>query len=222
MSQVAPDAVRAAALASLGAHADPRVAQIVSEAVLSIDHDVSQWEASTGRIVAHRVRVGVTASLLGVVRGHPHVEDEVTRLVSVAMAKSHGDRVSEVVFHHDPAAAASRVVETPYRGSLAPPEAPAPSEPHVSPAANLAEHAGDYLDAFGEKDVAAMARRADIAVTTRERPNKKAEHAVRVTLANEDASPSQEHAELLGRCLRDLLEGASSARVRCVVTPPPR
>jgi hypothetical protein len=206
MSSVTPAALRAAVLSSLSAHTDPRVAKIANEGVLSIEHAVSEWEASTGRVVAHRVRVGLTAALLGMVRGHPHVEDEVTRVVSIAMAQKHGDRVSEVVFHYDPVAAAHLVVESPYRGSLVPPEPPAP---RASASPDLAADAADYLTAFGEPDGAAVAGRARMQLTSA--------GTVRVELDAEDAAARPEHLALLEKCLRDLLEGPSRTRVRCVI-----
>jgi hypothetical protein len=203
------EALRAAALATIGAHADERVAQIAREAALSIEHGVSEWEASTGRVVAHRVYVGLSAPLLGALRGHPHVEDEVTRILSVAMAKSHGDRVSEIFFHHDPHAA-PHAVETPYRGSLAPLDAPAPARTSVS------DNVSSYLVAYGDEAVAAIARRAEYAVTIREPPGK-SELRIRVTLAREDASAAGDRLELLEKCVCDLFQHGSEGDVRCEI-----
>lgn len=202
-----PAALHAAAIASLGPHTDPRVVRIVTEGTFSIDHGVSAWETSTGHIVAHRVRVGLTAALLGTVRGHPHVEDEVVRVLSVAMATSHDERVSELLFHHDPSAATPRTVETPYRGSHA------PSEPASTREADIAASASDYLVGFGEEATAAIVRRAQI--ETRARAADDAE--VRVTLAKEDEATPRERIEHIERCLCDLMSGRSRVPVRCVI-----
>ncbi len=209
MSRIAPDALRSEVLSAALPHPDPRVVRIAREGRMTLEYDVCEWEASTGRIVAHRVHVGLEAELLGMVRGHPHVEDEFVRIVSAAIASRFGDRASEILFHHDLAAASRLALETPYRGSLAPSGPPALGA-HV--AWDVAAWAPAYLDAFGENELADVARRARFEVETTQRREGDT-FSVRVVLAAEDAASRPSQGAGLEACLRDLLGGVAPVRL---------
>lgn len=214
MSRIAPDALRSEVLAAAGPHTDPRVVRIAREGTMVIEHDVCEWEASTGRIVAHRVRVGLAAELLGMLRGHPHIEDDFVRTVSAAIANRFGERASEILFHHDLGPKAALSLETPYRGSRAPSEPPALGA-HV--AWDLAAWVPAYLDAFGESELADVARRArfdvlgsGVAETAQRRERDPL--TVRVSLTAEDAAATPSQDARLESCLRDLLGGIAAVR----------
>lgn len=189
MNELTEEALRSAVLARLGAHQDPRTARVLRDAVLAIDHHVAEWEASSGRVIAHRVRLGISASLLGALRGHPHVADEITRMIGVAVSDRPGETASDVVFHFDPEASAG-VPSTPYRGAW-------PRE--KGDAANLDYRAlsFEYLEAFGDPEAAAIARRATLASGS---PS-----LVRWTLAPEDETAPSARLLAIETCLRDLL-----------------
>jgi hypothetical protein len=201
--------LQAAARAKLGPHADPRVVSIFASGELEMEHDVAEWEASSGHMRSHRVRIGLQAALLGMVRGHPHVEDEVTRILSVAISSRPGESVSEVSFHFDPDAELP-VEETPYRGP-APVTPAAGTEPSANRARNWAALASEYLAAWGHPEIAAIAGRARIDVTN---PNLGGEERPRVTvtLDEEDQGTPRGRLALLETCLRDLLEGPRALR----------
>jgi len=194
MSAISADALHTAVLAKLGAHEDPRTAKVLRECVVSIEHHVSDWEASSGRVVGHRVRIGLSAALLGALRGHPHVEDEVTRIVGVAVSDRPGEAASDVLFHHEPAL--NRRISTPYRG-----EAPvAQREP-----LDLSELASDYLAAFGEPGVAALAKGALIEAAPRVGRKGEPYQDVLLVFAPEDRGVYPTQVLVLESCLRDLL-----------------
>ena len=131
--------LKAAARARLGPSADPRVVTVFVGGELTLEHDVAEWEASSGHMRSHRVRIGLAAGTLGMVRGHPHVEDEVTRVVSVVMASRPHETVSQVSFHFDPSAV-EPLAESPYRGA-------APTEtPGIAREPSWARLASEYLD----------------------------------------------------------------------------
>jgi len=200
MTPISATALRAGALAKLGGHEDPRSARVLRDGVLSVEHHVSQWEASSGRVIAHRVRVGVPAALLGALRGHPHVEDEVTRIIGVVVSDQPGEAASDVLFHHEPALSAR--LSTPYRGAL----------PGAEPGQlDLPALASDYLVAFGEDDAAAIARRARIEVAPRVGRKGHSHQDVHLILAREDERASGTTQLAIENCLRDLLEGPQFA-----------
>jgi hypothetical protein len=200
--------LQAAARARLGPNADPRVTAVF-EGALSLEHGVAEWEASSGHMRSHRVRIGLAAATLGMVRGHPHVEDEVTRVVSVVMTARPNETVSELSFHFDPSAAGP-LAESPYRGALPVTPAPDGDLPHEPSWAKLA---AEYLDACGHDEIAAIAGRAHIQVRSA-REDGAVRHHVTVTLAPTDASTPRIRLAFLETCLRDLLEGPHKALVR--------
>ena len=200
MTELTSAELRAALLPRLGAHEDPRTTRVLREGVLSIDHHVSEWEASSGRVIAHRVRLGVSAPLLGALRGHPHVADEVTRLIGVAVSERPGETAGDVVFHYDPEASAT-VPVTPYRGVW-----PREKAGEATPAErDYAALSSEYLDAFGDADAAAMARRATIELAG---PN-----AMRLHLAPEDERAPSARVLAIETCLRDLAGAVAVTRV---------
>jgi hypothetical protein len=200
--------LKAAARAKLGPSADPRVVSVFVEGELSLEHDVAEWEASSGHMRSHRVRIGLAAATLGMVRGHPHVEDEVTRVVSVVMAARPNETVSELSFHFDPSAVPP-LAASPYRGA-APAE---PTAPDPARAPSWASLASEYLDACGHEEIAAIARRAHIEVTSLLEEGEPRRHA-QVKLAAVDAGTPRIRLAFLGTCLRDLLEGPQGTSVR--------
>lgn len=211
MSSITPEVLRAAALARVTPHTDPRVVDLLREATFAIEHEVSEWLSSEGRVLAHRVHVGLGAALLGSLRGHPHMVDEVTRIVSVAMTEStSGDRAGEIAFRHDLGAGRAPSLASAYRGDQLPPEV---AHAVAAGARDLPSLARDYLAAFGDTEVAAMARRAQIQVTT-EQSRGESHHDVRLTLAPEDAAATTSQVVLLEICLRELLCAHASDRVR--------
>jgi hypothetical protein len=202
--------LQAEARAQLGLHADPRVVSVLAEGVMAVEHDVAEWEASAGHMRSHRVRIGLHAALLGLVRAHPHVEDAVTRAVGVVMSTRPTESVSEVSFHFDPNAAP--LASTPYRGVWA--VAPASEDGERDASANdWAALASDYLTACDDAGIAAIAGRASIDVATR-RAGGTEHHDVRVTLAPEDAETPRVRLAILEACLRDLVAGERGASVR--------
>jgi len=211
MSSITSEALRAAAIARVTAHTDPRVVDVLREATFVIEHEVSEWLSSEGRVLAHRVHVGLGAALLGSLRGHPHVVDEVTCILSVAMADSTtGDRAGEIAFRHDLGAGAPPSLVSAYRGRQLTPEV---TQAGAAGARNLPSLARDYLTAFGDAEVAAMAGRAQIHVTTRQTRGED-HHDVRLTLAAEDAEATISQVVLLEICLRELLCTHASDQVR--------
>lgn len=211
MSSVTPEALRAAALARVTPHTDPRVADVLKQATYAVEHDVSEWQSSEGRVLAHRVHVGLGAALLGSVRGNPHVVDDVTRIISVAMAASTtGDRAGEIAFRHDLGAGAPASFASAYRGQQVGPQ---PSPADSAPSTDLAALARAYLVAFGDAAAAEIAGRATIAVTTRQSRGED-HHDVRLTLAAQDASATPSQHVLLEICLRELLCTHPTSRVR--------
>lgn len=202
MSSITPEALRAAALARVTSHTDPRVVDLLGEATFAIEHEVSEWLSSEGRVLAHRVHVGLGATLLGSLRGHPHLVDEVTRIVSVAMTEcTAGDQAGEIAFRHDLGARRAPSLASAYRGDQLPPDA---SHAAAAGTRDLPSLAGAYLAAFGDAEVAAMARRAQIHVTTQQSRGE-CQHDVRLTLAAEDAGATTSQVVLLEICLRELL-----------------
>lgn len=204
MTPISATALRAGALARLGGHEDPRTARVLRDGVLSIEHHVSEWEASSGRVIAHRVRVGVPAALLGALRGHPHVDDEITRIIGVVVSDQPGEAASDVLFHHEPASSAR--LSTPYRGAL-PGALPGTEADQL----DLPALASDYLVAFGEDDAAAIARRARIEVGPRTERKGHSHQDVHLILAREDERASVTTQLAIENCLRDLLEGPQFA-----------
>ncbi|MDB4992919.1 MAG: hypothetical protein JWM74_351 [Myxococcaceae bacterium] len=203
--------LQAAARAKLGPNADPRVVSVFVQGELSLEHDVAEWEATSGHMRSHRVRIGLTADLLGMVRGHPHVEDEVTRIVSLVMTTRPNESVSELSFHFD-RNAAPPVVESPYRGAAPVPPAP-DTEPSLAREPNWPALASDYLAACGHAEIAAIASRARIQIKSAHSDGEERHH-VAVTLAAADASTPRIRLAFLGTCLRDLLEGPRGTLVR--------
>lgn len=203
MTAIRATALRTAVLAKLGGHEDPRTAKVLREGAIVVERHVSSWEASSGTVIAHRVRIGVPAALLGALRGHPHLEDEVTRIIGVAVSDQPGESASDVLFHFDPALGVG--VSTPYRGAL--PGAGARSEP------GIAELAAEYLVAFGEPGAAAMASRARIEVTPRIGRKGEPYEDVQLVFAREDRGAFPSRLPSIESCLRDLL--GSAARFSC-------
>lgn len=199
MNELTASALRAAALAKLGGHEDPRAVEVLRTGVLAIDHHVSEWEASSGRVVAHRVRIGVPAELLGALRGHPHVEDEVTRILGLALAERPLEVAGDVLFHHD--ASSVRGGSTPYRGT-SPRGASLPSE---LPA--LAAQLSEYLAAFGDADAASIARRSRIALSSRADRRGREHHDVEILVAGDEAEAARSRLAVIGAALKDLLAG---------------
>ena len=203
--------VQAAARAKLGPNADPRVVSVFAEGELTLEHDVAEWEATSGHMRSHRVRIGLGAGTLGMVRGHPHVEDEVTRVVSVVMTTRPNESVSELSFHFD-RNAARPVVDSPYRGAAPVPAAP-DTEPSLAREPNWSALASEYLAACGHSEIAALASRAHIELRSAHADGDERHH-VTVTLAAADASTPRIRLAFLETCLRDLVEGPWKSVVR--------
>lgn len=202
MSSITPEGLRAAALARVTPHTDPRVVDVLREANFAIEHEVSEWLSSEGRVLAHRVHVGLGAALLGALRGHPHMVDEVTRILSVAMTEcTAGDQAGEIAFRHDLGARRAPSLASAYRGDQMPAEL---TQAAAAGARDVPSLAGDYLAAFGDAEVAAMARRSQIHVTT-QKSRGESHHDVRLTLAPEDTGATTSQVVLLEICLRELL-----------------
>lgn len=194
MNEITATALRAAALTKLGGHEDARSVEVLRSGVLTIEHHVSEWEASSGRVVAHRVRIGVSAALLGALRGHPHVEDEVTRIIGVALAEHPLEVAGDVLFHHD--ASSVRGEPTPYRGT-APPSAPS----------DLAVVLAEYLAGSGSEEAASVARRARVVVSSRIDRKGREHHDVEVLVAGDKVPTARSRLAVLDAALKDLLAG---------------
>ncbi len=203
--------LQAAARAKLGPNADPRVVSVFVEGELSIEHDVAEWEATSGHMRSHRVRIGLAADRLGMVRGHPHVEDEVARIVSVVMTTRPNESVSELSFHFD-RDAAPPVVASPYRGAAPLPGGP-PTELGHAREPDWPVLASEYLAACGHAEIAAIASRARIEVKSATENGDERHHA-KVTLAATSTGTPRIRLAFLETCLRDLLEGPRKTAVK--------
>lgn len=203
MSELEPAAIRAAALANLGASTEPRIADALHQAIFSVEPDVSTWEASEGRIRGHRIHIGLPASALGMVRAHPYVADQVTHAVSVAVAASTHHHAVDVVFHYDATAARTHAIATPYRGGI-PHDTNRSAEPETT---DLGGRAYEYLAASGAEAAASLAKRAQVELADA--------GSIVVTLARDDDAADADLSALKD-CLCDLA-GVAGKAVRITV-----
>jgi hypothetical protein len=143
-----PEALRAAALATLGPHADERAREALQRAILRVDPAVTGWESSGGRVAGHRVVLELDVLTLARIRAVPALDDALHAALASAVASRAGHALSELELRW--ARSGSPAVSHGYRDR--PPDPP-PS---------LHEALMTYLSARGEPGLADLVRGASI------------------------------------------------------------
>lgn len=140
--------LREKVLDALGAHADPRAAALLDRATLHIDEGVRQWTGSAGDVRAHRVRLGVDARSLGVVKAAPSAEDSLRAAFAAVLSDHAGESLAELVIEWDGALSAR--MES-YRGAA-----------RIDGRAHLAEALTEYLEGAGDERAAWSVANLDV------------------------------------------------------------
>jgi hypothetical protein len=132
------EALRRAALAALGEHADERARDALAHASLTVI-EAAGWDGSAGPVEAHRVTLGLDARTLGGLRAAPAVVDALCAALATAISARPGDALLDLRLLWTPAA---RPAAAGYR------DAPPPEHGDSLQAALVA-----YLDGAGERSL---------------------------------------------------------------------
>jgi hypothetical protein len=180
-SEWSEEALRRAALAALGPHADERVRDALARARVTIFAGAARWAGSSGPVEAHRVVLGLDARSLGRLRAAPAVADALCAAFAAAAATHPGEVLLDLALRWNPHAGPSAAG---YRNA-----------PPAAAQASLREALVDYLEARGEDAVAGSV--GD--VTTH------ATGGTEVTLRANSPSPDAGVRATLTSAVRDLL-----------------
>jgi hypothetical protein len=199
-----PEALRAAAIDALDAHADPRVAEILEHAWITLVPGVKQWVASSGTVTAHTVRLDVDARALAWLRASPGLHDRLVAAFSTAIAHdgAHALASLEVYWGFEPTSAARG-----YRDGAE------KAISHTDPGA-LSVALPVYLATRGEPDLAAAVQGAVIELE----PGRGRLTAI-VHLGADGAARFEHDAragDLLDEAVHALLADPSGVKIRCV------
>ena len=191
------EGLRRASLDALGVHAEGRARDALARGVLSIEPAVAAWEASEGRMHAHRVHLLLDATRLGEIRAAPVVEDALRAAIAAAIATHRAETLDDLVLGWAPPPD-----ERPYRDG--PPRA-------VSPSDGLGRALVDYLVGATEVALARFVVAGEIAISSGDATA--VSFHLSLAPADFDAVESDERSRrVLGRALRDL-SGEPNARV---------
>ena len=189
----APDLLRRRAEQALPPRAPEPLGAALRHARLRLEPDVERWDASTGRVRAHRLGFGTDAATLGRLRRSPSLAELLCEAFAAAFALDEGHSLFDLRYHW--ALAPAPVALGPYRGSRWP-------DARLDDETAVREAALAYLEALGDD---ASRRWLDAARLTL-RP---AADEARVSAEG----PGAVDGSAIERALADLLEGFERRRV---------
>ena len=91
------DALRSSALDALGAWTDPAARQALLSGELTLEADVTGWEASAGRVRGHRVTLLLDADRFADVHHAPALMDALCAAVAIAVSGTPGHALADFV-----------------------------------------------------------------------------------------------------------------------------
>jgi len=93
---VPDERLRVRALEAIGALGDEVARTVIAHGSVTVEHDVSGWDGSTGHVRAHRVVVTVEPELFARFAESHAARDAVTAALSAAMSERRNEAVCDV------------------------------------------------------------------------------------------------------------------------------
>jgi hypothetical protein len=106
------EALRRAGLDALGAMGDELARDALMHGSIEVAPAVAHWESSAGRVVGHRVTLGLDEARLARIRLDPAIYDAICAALAAAVATQPGESLFELQL----GPAAEGLTPTPYRG----------------------------------------------------------------------------------------------------------